>query len=270
MFDGRPATWEDAEQLTFDEAYLEFVDVSPDGTQLLVSSNRSGNQDIWLLPAEGGEMLRLTTDLSPDWDPHWSPDGQQFAFYSNRSGNRDLWVMPTGGGAARQLTTHEGADLLPSWSPDGTELVFSSTRSGTEELWVLSLSDAELRHLTTGFYSAWSPSGRWVVFTSIRQRGLWRIPAPGGDPELLSERADAAPRWAPNGHEIYFRAIVDGQENVWAVSPANGAERPVTALSGFPGQMGDSAVATDGRYLYFSWGLDSGDIWVMDVVTDED
>jgi Tol biopolymer transport system component len=68
----RPATWADAEQITKERAYIEFVDVSPDGQQLAVSSDRRGNQDLWVLPAAGGEMTALTTDSTPDWNPRWS------------------------------------------------------------------------------------------------------------------------------------------------------------------------------------------------------
>ena len=55
--DDRPATWVDATQITFDEAYTEFVDVSRDGKHLLLTSDRTGNAEIWMLPAEGGEMI---------------------------------------------------------------------------------------------------------------------------------------------------------------------------------------------------------------------
>ena len=58
-------------------ALIEFVDVSPDGQQLAVSSDRRGNQDLWVLPATGGEMTPLTTDPTPDWNPRWSPDGSR-------------------------------------------------------------------------------------------------------------------------------------------------------------------------------------------------
>src|SRR6185295_8247563 len=90
----RPATWADAEQVTSEHAHIEFVDVSPDGALLAVSSDRRGNQDLWLLPAAGGEMTPLTTDPAPDWDPRWSPDGREIAFYAYRSGNRDS-SLPT-------------------------------------------------------------------------------------------------------------------------------------------------------------------------------
>ena len=119
----RPATWSDAIRVTSERAFIEFVDVSPDGQQLAVSSDRRGNQDLWVLPATGGEMTPLTTDPTPDWSPRWSPDGSQIAFYAYRSGNRDIWVMPARGGPARQLTNHPAIDWFPSWSPvDGREI----------------------------------------------------------------------------------------------------------------------------------------------------
>ena len=90
---GRTATWADAEQLTFDQALVEHFDVSGDGERLLVSSDRGGNPDIWMMPSSGGEMQQLTATPTPDWAPAWSPDGKEFAFYSFRSGNRDVWTM---------------------------------------------------------------------------------------------------------------------------------------------------------------------------------
>lgn len=149
ILDDRPATWADAEQITFDEAYVEMVDVSPDGARLLVSSDRGGNPDIWALPADGGEMHQLTTDPTPDWWPRWSPDGQQIVFFAYRSGNRDIWVMPVKGGPARQVTTHEARDWWPTWSPDGREIAFSSHRAGSDGLWVISAEGGEARHVTS-------------------------------------------------------------------------------------------------------------------------
>ena len=73
----RPATWSDATRVTSERAMIEFVDISPNGQQLAVSSDRRGNQDLWVLPATGGEMTPLTTDPTPDWNPRWSPDGSR-------------------------------------------------------------------------------------------------------------------------------------------------------------------------------------------------
>jgi Tol biopolymer transport system component len=84
------ATWADAERLTFDNALIIAFDVSPNGQQIVLGSDRAGDEDLWLLSLENLELTQLTVDPAKDWFPSWSPDGTQVVFYSYRSGNRDL------------------------------------------------------------------------------------------------------------------------------------------------------------------------------------
>ena len=271
IFPNRAATWSDAEQLTFDQAYVEFLDLSPDGRRLVVNSNRTGFQDLWTLPAEGGEMEPVTNDSAPDWMPAWSPDGNEIVFYSGRSGNRDIFVVPTGGGPLRQLTTQTGGDIMPAWSPDGQRLAYTSVRDGNYDIWVMSATGEEQKRLTDyggqDNYSTWSPDGRWIAFTSFGEDGssVWRVLATGGEPERMIDRPGRLPRWAPDGESVYFLGT---RNEYWAVSVQDHTERLVADLSGKPGTEGQYALATDGDYLYFTWEETLGDIWVMDVVWD--
>ncbi|MGH9391758.1 MAG: hypothetical protein ACRD1Z_19325, partial [Vicinamibacteria bacterium] len=73
ILEERVATWEDAEQVTFEQAVVEYFDVSPDGDRLALSSDRSGNPDLWILTMATGEMIQLTSEPTPDWHPMWSP-----------------------------------------------------------------------------------------------------------------------------------------------------------------------------------------------------
>ncbi len=57
---------------------------------------------------------------------------------------------------------------------------------------------------------------------------------------------------------------------IFEVSPDGSRERPVTDFGGRPGYLQGQALATDGRSLYVTWSEDLGDLWVMDVVWDED
>ena len=266
ILDGRRATWAEAEQFTFDEAYAEGVDVSPDGTRLLISSDRSGNHDLWTLPVGGGEMQQLTTDPAMDCCGRWSPDGEDVSFYSLWSGNRDIWVMPVGGGPARQLTSHEATDYRPAWSPDGSELVFQSRRDVTSALWIVDVGTGELRPLVSdaGGEPVWSPDGQWVAYNW--QAALWRVPAAGGEPEELT-RSEAAPAvWSADSLELYF----ERSGNYWALSLADRSERRLTEFEGRHGSLLESEVhSTDGQYLYFLWNTDIGDIWVADLVWEE-
>ena len=93
---------------------------------------------------------------------------------------------------------------------------------------------------------------------------MWRVPASGGEPELLTERPGQTPRWSPDGRLIYFVDVAEGK-NLWAVSVEDGGERPMTDLASRPGNLGPIALATDGEQLFFAWEENLGDLWVMDV-----
>ncbi len=110
----------------------------------------------------------------------------------------------------------------------------------------------------------------WFVFESARgERGIWGIPATGGEPELLRQGNVGNIRWAPDSQTLFFWRPNDRDGNIWALSLDDRSERRVTDLIGPKGRNG-WPLATDGRYLYFGWDETLGDIWVMDVVQDEE
>ncbi len=268
----RPATWADAQQITFEEALVRTLAVSRDGRHLLVSSDRAGNPDLWMLPVEGGEMQQVTTHPTGDEHPAWSPDGAQIAFNAYRSGNWQVWVQPVSGGPARQLTKGEGENGMPAWSPDGQSILFASRRGGNEDIWSVPATGGEARQLTThpkdDRMARWSPDGKWLVFYSTRSgyEGLWRAGGDGGAPELLVELG-GAPNWSSDGKWIYYLSFGKEPSNVWAVAVDGRTKRPMTDLRGRRGLPGSSqsALAADAMYLYFIWQEDLGDIWVADV-----
>jgi Tol biopolymer transport system component len=268
ILEHRPATWADAEQVTFDQAYVEFLDVSPDGKRVVYSSDRAGNQDLWTMPI-GGEPTPLTFGAAPDWAPAFSPDGSRLAFYSARTGDREMWTMPAAGGAATQLTRSPGLDAAGTWSPDGREIAVRSERTGDSEVWVIGADGAGLRRITrdpaNDGLPCWSPDGRWLAFTSNRtgKTQVWRVSSRGGEPQLLTRGPGIGPRWY--GTDVYFNGTEERAGNLWKVSLRNHRERPMTKLVGRRGTLGVMNPATDGRYLYFSWRNDLGDIWVADV-----
>ena len=271
--DNVPASWAEAEQLTFDSAYIQFLEVSADGERLLLSSDRTGNFELWTVPVAGGDMLQLTMDPTPDWLARWSPDERHIAFYAYRSGNRDIWVMPVEGGPARQLTTHEARDAFPSWSPDGNRIVFGSERSGNRDVWVMDVEGGAARQLTRHpGYDDWprySPDGDWLAFVSTRASpdlNIWIRPSEGGEPEVLTGTDTFFPVWSADGSQVYFIRRGGGTDDIWRVSLRDRSKRQMTALAGRAGAIGSYGLAIDAQYIYFTWREDLGDIWVMDVL----
>jgi Tol biopolymer transport system component/DNA-binding winged helix-turn-helix (wHTH) protein len=274
----REATWEDAEQMTFDQAYIAMLDLSVDGRHLFVSSDRGGNADLWRVPVGGKDFTQLTTDRSQDWAPRLSPDGDRIAFYSYRTGNRSIWIMPAEGGQAVRLTDGSSANMFPSWSPDGRNIVFYSDRQGNVDVFVMPAEGTDVRQMTddpaSDYFPQWSPDGEWIVYTSFRadtDNRLWRVPAAGGTPEPMMRDSGHPPpalfRWSEDGKAIYF---LRGDDNIWSLRLKDRSERRLTRLSGKAGSRGPYSLAVGGGYLYFTWKRDIGDIWTMDVTMEDE
>jgi TolB protein len=214
-------------------------------------------------------MEQLTTDPAPEWRPSWSPDGREIAFYGYRTGNREIYVMPAGGGPARQLTRGESQDFFPSWSPDGRWIVFVSLpRVG---IWMVAADGSDLRRLTdAGTTPRWSPDGQWIVLSlwnSEKVYRLWKMPSSGGEPIAVTTGPGYGNvQWSRDGRTIYFTGWGEREDNLWAVDPEEKSERPMTDFRSKRGALGLWGLARDGKYLYFTWEEDAGDIWVMDVL----
>ncbi len=99
---------------------------SPDGRHLVYTGIRDGEPDVYKIPAEGGEEIRLTDAPGLDDGPEYSPDGQYIYFNSVRSGTMQLWRMRPDGSEQTQLTDDGLNNWFPHVSPDGRWLAFLS------------------------------------------------------------------------------------------------------------------------------------------------
>src|SRR5207248_1282297 len=110
---------------------------SPDGKWLAFASNRGGDDkapaNLYVIPAGGGEGLKLTELKEPIEAIAWSPDGKQLVFDGLRDEDWDtrlinrLYVMDVDGGEPKALTDDEGSYEGPSFSPDGSRIAYRMT-----------------------------------------------------------------------------------------------------------------------------------------------
>src|SRR6201999_1893163 len=75
----------------------------PPAFELVFEWTVNGNQDLYVVGAEGGPPRRLTTDAHVDALPRWSADGARVFFTSDRSGNWQVYSMPAAGGETRRV-----------------------------------------------------------------------------------------------------------------------------------------------------------------------
>lgn len=269
----RPATWSDAEQMTFDRNFIRNVAVARNDTRIAIAivSNRGGVDNVWLVEPNG-KLTPLTTDEVGARAVDWSPDGQRLVF-ALRSGERDIWISEASGGAPTRVTYHPEVDNTPAWSPDGREVAFVSYRKGKSEVWITSIDGGPPRPLTKTSYIIgwldWSPDGSWISYMEYRYGSgprLMKVAVPKGKPRQIGNVPIWKHVWASET-EVYFISITKPEAgNVWALSVDAGETRPLTDLSGKQGTLGGEALDTDGKYVYFTWEEDLGDLWLMDVV----
>lgn len=134
--------------------WLRHSSISPDGKYIAFSYKG----DIYKVPTQGGQAIRLTTHTGHDTQPIWSPDSEKIAFVSNRQGGiLRLFVMPSEGGKAQQLTFHSSSAVPYSFTKDGKYIVFSSSIQDLsqsalfpgkfQQLYKISLENKEIEYL---------------------------------------------------------------------------------------------------------------------------
>jgi Tol biopolymer transport system component len=180
--------------------------------QLVFESDRGGQNDIWVMAADGSNQVRLTDDKIDDITPAWSNNGQRIAW--SRAG--EIWAMNADGSGRTQVTFNDFGDFRPTWSPDGTKLAFRSTRASAPGIYSINLDGSGEQWLTndlttTNFAPDWSPDGSKIVFG--HQSGvftgdfsIWVMDADGTDRhQLTADSMEAGlPGWSPDGSKILF------------------------------------------------------------------
>jgi Tol biopolymer transport system component len=153
-------------RLTFDPATHWTPIWSPDGKQILFSSNRKLGTQLFLKNADGSGYEEQVVDLGAGlqvnpWD--WSRDGK---YVLVRKGN-ELWHLSWPERVAKPLLQAMWTVRNGQFSPDGRWMAYASNETGSMEIYVSSF-----------------PSGN----------GKWHVSRGGGQ----------EPRWRQDGKELFY------------------------------------------------------------------
>ena len=157
---------------TENETHPEF---SPDGRQIVFSSARSGNQEIWVADADGGNPRQITHLGAHIANyPSWSPDGTQIVFHARVPDISEVYVVDASGGVPRQVT-HENPGLaVATWSRDGRFIYASTLVGGSAFSYRIPVGGGPAERLWAGDYFQESPDGKYILYTKTDAPGIFR------------------------------------------------------------------------------------------------
>ncbi len=214
------------QQLTSDNATNFYPSLSPDGEQIVFSSNRGGAFDIYIMNSRGGSVSKLTSGIGNLYAPEISPKGNRILFTAETGGIQSIWVMKIDSQNARQLIDSSGGDIDPNWSPDGSQVAFTSQRDQTTGIFITEADGSKLRGITPRNLSgvgrsSWSPMDFWLVFHAGQpgSRDVYTIGTDGKNLTQLTDGGDnLAPCYSPDGNWLAFTSYRNGNNEIYIMS----------------------------------------------------
>jgi Tol biopolymer transport system component/DNA-binding winged helix-turn-helix (wHTH) protein len=244
-----------------DNSRMLGADWTPNGKEIIFSSNRSGSYALWRISAAGGEPQPMAVGTENAADPTVSRQGNLLA-YTRINFDANIYKINLPATKAEKasspvrLIASTRMDRNPRLSADGKQIVFESNRTGSYEIWT-SDSDGKNEKQLTFFggrdtrSACWSPDGQQIAFISRAEghANLYTINVEGLPPRRLSDGSlnCAAPSWSRDGQWIYFASDRIGSWQVWKMPAAGGEPLQVTSNGGY-----EAMESLDGRFVYYN------------------
>jgi dipeptidyl aminopeptidase/acylaminoacyl peptidase len=204
--------------------------VSPDGAEVCFAMKTdpvaavSTNTDLFVVPVEGGEARRITTNPGADHAPLYSPDGRWMAWLTQaRAGyESDRWrlvVLERATGRPIDLTGHIDRWVTGfAWSPDSSRIFFTTEDRGRQAIQFVSVTGGEIRVAAGGESSLsemqFTPDGKTMIYagqSGSQPMEIYRASSAGGSAVPLTRLNE--PVLSSRQATPYEEFWVEGAEN---------------------------------------------------------
>jgi dipeptidyl aminopeptidase/acylaminoacyl peptidase len=175
---------------------------SPDGKEIVFTTNLTGRNNLWKVRASGGWPIQLSQSDDRESGAVWSPDGKWILYEQDRGGNEyyDIFAIPGAGGEAINLTnTDDISETDAHFSPDGTTVAISykPKTSPTPDVALRDWQTRKVRNVTQEqtkdhlwSFVAWSQDGKSIyanrAYVGFTDSDIFRVDVASGNRENLT------------------------------------------------------------------------------------
>ena len=226
-----------AGQFTFDPARSRNAIWSPDGKQIVFSSEVKGKDDLYTKPADGSqaEQPLLQSDQNKVAND-WSRDGRYLVYQTqDPKTGWHLWVMDlTNGRKTARFSKSDFNEVRGQISPDGRWLAYTSNESGAYEVYVRSFPDGNGKWLVSrglGDQARWRPDGRELFYRA--SEGIFSVDVSVGTAFQASAPKILFPINTPGpggGSNAYYDVTADGQRFLMTTFAAESITGPIHVI----------------------------------------
>ena len=191
---------------------------SPDGKNILFHSDRDGNNEIYVINADGSGLKQLTHTSLPDTNtiPTWSSDGEEIFFAGKRNVDGFIFIANNDGTILKSFSTGSTSVTALSISPDG-EYMYYQLSSVIYKMPIKTGIPTSLLLIPNEL--SVSPDGNSIVHANAGSITIYNMVTKS---DTTISATGKNPCWAPDGETIVFSSTVSNdiyKTNIEVINP---------------------------------------------------
>ena len=133
---------------------------------------------VFVVPASGGELRQLTSDVEPKRGLEWHPDGRRLTYHVSLSDSETRQAFLDGREPTMLVNAPDTWDWIGVWAPDGQRFFFLGSNASEKKLGIYTYDESsgnttQVSDLVDNVgVPVWSSDGKTMAWWQTRQTSI--------------------------------------------------------------------------------------------------